>query len=111
MNALKRFVLWEYPRASWQYDVIVGVIVLFIFVTPHFISFGDRPKPASIAIVRGGYWIEPQQLAGVPEDMLPTRAAAVVNAKYKAHAAIASVEPIYDDAEQELKGYLAFPQK
>jgi hypothetical protein len=43
--------------------------------------------------------------------MLPTRAAAVVNAKYKAHAAIASVEPIYDDAEQELKGYLAFPQK
>ena len=111
MNALKRFVLWEYPRASWQYDVIVGAIVLFIFVTPHFISFGDRPKPASVAIVRGGYWIEPQQLAGVPEDLLPARAAAVVNAKYKSHAVIASVEPIYDDAEQELKGYLAFSQQ
>ena len=111
MNALKRFVLWEYPRASWQYDVIVGAIVVFVFVTPHFISFGDRPKPASIAIVRGGYWIEAQQLAGVPDTMLAARAAAVVNAKYKAHAVIASVEPIYDDAEQELKGYLAFPQQ
>jgi hypothetical protein len=111
MNVLKRLVLWEYPRMSWQYDVIVGAIVLFIFVTPNFISFGDRPKPASIAIVRGGYWIEPQQLAGVPETELPARAAAVVNAKYKGHAVIDSVEPIYDDAEQELKGYLAFPQK
>ena len=61
--------------------------------------------------MRGGYWIEAQQLAGVPEAMLPARAAAVVNAKYKAHAVIATVEPIYDDAEQELKGYLAFPQQ
>jgi hypothetical protein len=60
--------------------------------------------------VRGGYWIEPQQLAGVPDNLLAARAAAVVNAKYKAHAVIATVEPIYDDAEQELKGYLAFPQ-
>jgi hypothetical protein len=75
MNALKRWILWEYPRASWQYDVIVGAILVFIFVTPNYISFGDRPKPASIAIVRGGYWIEPQQLAGVPDNLLAARAA------------------------------------
>jgi hypothetical protein len=111
MNALKRLILWEYPRMSWQYDVIVAVIVAFIFVTPRFVSFGDRPKAASVAMVHGGYWIEPQQLAGVPEASLAARAAAVVNAKYKAHTSIASVEPIYDDAEQELKGYLAFPEK
>jgi hypothetical protein len=111
MNALKRFILWEYPRASWQYDVIVGAILVFIFVTPHFVSFGDRPKAASVAIVHGGYWIEPQQLAGVPEAMLPARAAALVNAKFKGHAVIANVEPIYDDDERELKGYLAFPQQ
>ena len=28
-----------------------------------------------------------------------------------AHAVIGNVEPIYDDSEQELKGYLAFPEK
>jgi hypothetical protein len=111
MNGLKRLILWEYPRTSWQYDVIVGLIVAFIFVTPRYISFGDQPKPASVAMVHGGYWIEPQQLAGVPEASLATRAAAVVNAKYKTNTIIASVEPIYDDAEQELKGYLAFPEK
>ncbi len=110
MNVIKRMLLWEYPRASWQYDVIVALIVAFIFVTPHFASFGDRPKAASVAMVHGGYWIEPQLLNGVPENLLPARATAVVNAKYKAHATIDSVEPIYDDAEQELKGYLAFPK-
>jgi hypothetical protein len=109
MNVLKRFILWEYPRASWQYDVIVGLIVVFVFVTPHFISFGDRPKPASVTIVHGGYWIDPQQLSGVPEALLPARASAVINAKFKTHTVIGSVEPIYDDSEQELKGYLAFP--
>jgi len=111
MNVLKRLILWEYPRMSWQYDLIVGAIVAFIFITPHYVSFNDRPKPASVAMVHGGYWIEPQQLAGVPENALPARAAAVVNAKFKTHTSIASVEPIYDDAEQELKGYLAFPAK
>lgn len=111
MNVLKRLILWEYPRMSWQYDVIVAAIVAFVFVTPYYISFGDRPKAASIAMVRGGYWIEPQQLAGVPETGLTARAATVVNSKYKTHIRIADVEPIYDDAERELKGYLAFPEK
>jgi hypothetical protein len=111
MNILKRVLLWEYPRASWQYDVIVGLIVVFIFVTPYYVSFRDQPKAASVALVRDGYWIEPQQLSGVPENQLAQRATAVINAKYKIHSSIASVEPIYDDAEQELKGYLAFPQK
>ena len=31
---LKRFILWDYPRASWQYDVMVGIILAFIFLTP-----------------------------------------------------------------------------
>ncbi len=108
MNAVKRMLLWEYPRASWQYDVIVALILAFIFVTPRFVSFGDRPKAASVAMVHGGYWIEAQLLSGVPDNRLAARATAVVNAKYKAHATIESVEPIYDDDEQELKGYLAF---
>jgi hypothetical protein len=111
MNILKRALLWEYPRASWQYDVIVGLIVIFIFVTPYFVSFRDQPKAASVALVRGGYWIEPQQLSGVPDNQLAERATAVIKSKYKTPASIVSVEPIYDDTEQELKGYLAFPQK
>jgi len=43
--------------------------------------------------------------------MLPSRADAIINAKFKARAVIGSVERIYDDNDQELKGYLAFPEK
>ena len=24
---LKRFILWDFPRGSWQYDVMVGIIL------------------------------------------------------------------------------------
>ncbi|MEQ1886491.1 MAG: hypothetical protein ABL967_15610 [Bryobacteraceae bacterium] len=109
MSALKRFILWDYPRASWQYDIIVAVILLFIFATPREI-FQDQPRPASIAMVHGGYWIEPQQLAGVADADLALKATQVINQRYKIHADIANVEPIYDDAQAELKGYLAFPK-
>jgi hypothetical protein len=46
----------------------------------------------------------------VPDNEIVNRATALVNARYKTQASIESVEPIYDDAEQELKGYLAFPK-
>ncbi|MEQ1949572.1 MAG: hypothetical protein ABL995_20440 [Bryobacteraceae bacterium] len=109
MSALKRFILWEYPRASWQYDIIVAVILLFIFATPRDF-FRDQPRPASIAMVHGGYWIEPAQLAGVADVDLASKATQVINQRYKVHAEIQSVEPIYDEAQAELKGYLAFPK-
>lgn len=90
--------------------MIVILILIFIFATPREF-FRDQPKPASVAMVHGGYWIEPQQLIGVAEADRIARATALVNQRYKIHAEIASVDPIYDEAEQELKGYLAFPKQ
>jgi hypothetical protein len=110
MSALKRFILWDYARASWQYDIIVAVILAFIFLTPHDV-FRDQPKPASVAMVRGGYWIEAAQLADIPQAAMLARATALVDARFKTHVHIVTVEPIFDDAAKELKGYLAFPKQ
>ena len=41
----KRYIFWTYERGSFHYDVMVTLILLFIFVSPHVINFGDRPKP------------------------------------------------------------------
>ncbi len=38
-----RAVFWSYERGSWQYDVIVVVILAFIFLTPAG-WFHDRPR-------------------------------------------------------------------
>lgn len=109
MGAIKRFIFWDFARGSWQYDVMVGLILAFIFVTPKTI-FHDQPKPASIAILHNGFWIDPQVLSGVAEADLLQKASAAVNAKYKTHAVIVNVDPIYND-EQELEGYMAYTRQ
>jgi hypothetical protein len=39
---MKRFLLWSFDRGSIQYDVICGLILAFIFLTPGH-AFDDRP--------------------------------------------------------------------
>jgi hypothetical protein len=44
---LKSYFYWTYPRGCFHYDVMVTLILLFIFVTPQIPgwSFGDKPSP------------------------------------------------------------------
>jgi len=85
---------------------MVGMILAFVFLVPKTV-FRDQPKPASISIFRNGFWIDPQLLSGVPENEVVSKATSVVNAKYKTHIKILSVDPIFND-EQELEGYMAY---
>lgn len=39
---LVSYFYWTYRRGSFHYDVMVTLILLFIFVTPQFWNFGDR---------------------------------------------------------------------
>ncbi len=34
MQTLKDIILWRYERASWQWDLMCFLIMLFIFLTP-----------------------------------------------------------------------------
>jgi len=34
LNALKKFVFWNYERNTWQWDALCVVILIFIFLTP-----------------------------------------------------------------------------
>ena len=44
-STLKGYVWWTHERGSVPYDVMVTLILAFIFLTPRFIRYGDRPKP------------------------------------------------------------------
>lgn len=72
---MKRFILWDFPRASWQYDLMVGLILAFIFLTPRawFHDWARTPSASSIAILptdRGDsvFFVNSALLAGVSED-------------------------------------------
>ncbi|MFZ0518907.1 MAG: hypothetical protein WAM20_17790 [Acidobacteriaceae bacterium] len=40
---LRSYIFWTYQRGSAPYDVMVTLILLFVFVSPRFINFHDRP--------------------------------------------------------------------
>ena len=109
MKALRRLIFWEFPRTSWQWDIIVTLILAFIFLTPREV-FRDQPRAASIQMLpaQQGYLIEPKLLANVPESDQLQKATELVNQRFKPHAAITHVEPVFDEAEEEITGYIAY---
>lgn len=42
-DTIRGYIWWTYPRGSFHYDVMVTLILAFIFLTPLFINFGDKP--------------------------------------------------------------------
>lgn len=45
MRILRSYFFWTYERGSFHYDVMVTLILLFLFVAPRFIDFRDKPVP------------------------------------------------------------------
>ncbi len=43
LKLLRGYLFWTYERGSLHYDVMVTLILAFLFVSPHLIDFKDRP--------------------------------------------------------------------
>lgn len=57
---LRNYVFWTYQRGSVHYDVMVSLILLFIFVSPHLINYHDRPvertlPPSQVLVKSDGH--------------------------------------------------------
>ena len=111
-TSLKRFILWDYPRASWQYDVMVGLILAFIFLTPREI-FRDQPKPKNVALVDtdsegSRFLIEPELLSGQDAAAQRGTVEKLIHSQAGArNRSIVRLEPIFD-AEKDVRGYLVY---
>jgi len=42
-KVIGNYIFWAYERGSFHYDVMVTAILIFMFVSPHFIDFKDKP--------------------------------------------------------------------
>ena len=42
-QVIRSYFFWTYERGSFHYDVMVTLILIFMFVAPHYIDFNDRP--------------------------------------------------------------------
>ncbi len=61
MRILRSYLFWTYERGSLHYDVMVTLILLFLFLAPRFIDFKDRPvadvglQPTQVLVRHEGY--------------------------------------------------------
>jgi hypothetical protein len=58
-ETIRGYIWWTHPRGSFHYDVMVSLILLFIFLSPHFINYQDKPaerqpRPNSVLVIPNG---------------------------------------------------------
>ena len=55
-RTIRGYILWSYERGTIQYDVMVTLILLFVFLSPLVVNFKDKPiernpHPTGVVVV------------------------------------------------------------
>ncbi|MBI1739740.1 MAG: hypothetical protein HY233_10040 [Acidobacteriales bacterium] len=55
-RTIRGYILWSYERGSLHYDIMVTLILLFVFFSPRLINFKDKPvernpHPTGVVVV------------------------------------------------------------
>ncbi len=76
-RTIRGYILWSYERGTIQYDVMVTLILFFVFLSPYWINFKDKPiernpHPTGVVVIpdAGGgfiYQIEGTAVSGKDE--------------------------------------------
>src|SRR5207244_12020491 len=105
---LKRFILWDYSRGSRQYDLMVVIILAFVFLTPR-AWFRDQPrvpranKIAMLPDDHGSlkYWIDPELLSGVPENQRLAKLSQILKTDNGRSQRVVRLAPSHAESAQE----------
>ncbi len=44
-GTIRSYILWQHERGTLHYDIMVTVILIFVFFSPRVINFNDKPVP------------------------------------------------------------------
>jgi len=58
-QSIRGYILWTHARGSLQYDVMVTLILAFVFLSPFWINFKDKPAeriphPTEVVVIPDG---------------------------------------------------------
>ena len=108
---IKSYFWWTYERGSFHYDIMVTLILLFLFLGPRFIDFKDKPVEtvalhASEVLVReagtsGGssrflYQVRADDMKGAATDSERRAAILRVVEPISGEVSLERYEPVYD---------------
>lgn len=111
MNAIWRtirgYILWSYERGSIQYDVMVTLILLFVFLSPLWINFKDKPVAhyphrTEVVVVPDGedgfiYKIEASAVSSHGDDAIRAELLRIIE-PIAGEVSISRIEPVKDHA-------------
>jgi len=113
LTGIKRVVLWEYERGSWQYDIICIVIAGFIVFSPRQ-WFRDQPRIPNASQItslpshgESVFWLDSGLVSSYPEKERLDRLGKLLTTRTGKVQKLTRIEPVLD-SEQEIKGYMAF---
>jgi hypothetical protein len=108
---MRRLIFWEFPRTSWQYDVVVALILAFIVLTPREI-FRDQPRAANVVQISSSskevvFLIDAASLSGTAPALRPQRAVELVQKRTGKKMQFLRLEEVAD-SEDDVNAYMAF---
>jgi hypothetical protein len=101
-QVLASYFYWTYQRGSFHYDIMVTLILLFIFVTPHLWDYGAKPS-----LVAGP--LHPLQVVGAGYGVIITVQAADV--KIPAGASYEEAKNVLRKAVEPVMGDSVFVER
>lgn len=79
-RTIRSYIWWTHPRGGVHYDVMVTLILLFIFLAPRWINFKDKPieqstHPMGVVVLPDGnqgfvYEVDARAVRGHDDDAI-----------------------------------------
>ena len=104
-KTIRSFIFWEYERGSLQYDLMVTLILAFLFLAPRYVNFNDKPvernpHPTVVVVLPDGqgglvYQVEAAAVSGSGEAAIEAALLRVIE-PIAGEVTIVRREPVYD---------------
>jgi hypothetical protein len=111
-RTVRDYILWSHERGTIQYDVMVTLILLFVFLSPYWINFKDKPvehnpRHAGAVVLLDGqggliYEIEASAVSG-KDDVAVRNALLQIIEPISGEVSIAKVETVRDGKGRVLR--------
>ena len=104
-RTIRDYIFWSYERGTIQYDVMVTLILLFVFLSPKVINFKDKPVEhnphrTGVAVVPDGqggliYQIDAAAVVGAGDAAIRGELMKVIE-PISGEVSITKIEPVRD---------------
>jgi hypothetical protein len=112
-RTIRSYVLWQHERGTLHYDIMVTLILLFIFLSPRVIDYNDKPiarnpHPTELMVTtdadgRVFYQVSASDISGGDDHSVREQLLRIIE-PISGAVAIVSYEPV-TDSKGRVEGY------